>query len=259
MIERMNYCCNLLTAVLDGVYGWIDEAIAIIIVVIVFNFFAKRGLIKLHKYFEKTNQIWKNSFVQALYRPLSAYVWFFALFHTLDLISHRVFEGTFLAKMHQVLAVGFLLAIAWFFMRWKKNIVSNFHAQHKTPLGSMEPGKIDVVDKAATMFILFLAALFILEVTGQNINTLIAFGGVGGLAIAFASQEMVANFFGGLMIYITRPFEVGDWINLPSHHVEGHVEEIGWYTTRMRTFEKRPIYIPNSMFSKSHRYDSISA
>lgn len=250
LIERLNTCCNLVNAVLDGAYGWVDEAIAIVLIVIIFNFFAKRGLLKLHEYFKRSNQIWKNSFVQALYRPLSAYVWFFALFHTLDLISHQVFEGTFLANMHLVLTVGLLLSIAWFLMRWKNIIVFNVHAQSKKKPSSMDAGKIDVMDKIATMFILFLSALFILEITGQNINALIAFGGVGGLAIAFASQEMIANFFGGLMIYVTHPFEIGDWINLPEHNVEGYVEEIGWYMTRIRTFEKRPIYVPNSMFSK---------
>lgn len=248
LIDHLNSCCNLVIAVFDGVYGWMDEAIGIVLFVIIFNFLAKRGLKSLHKHYERTNKIWKDSFVQALYRPLSAYVWFFALFHTLDLISHRVFEGTFLANMHLVLLIGLVLTFAWFLMRWKKLIVINIHA-NKQP-NSLDPGKIDVIDKLATMFILFLCALFILEVTGRNINTLIAFGGVGGLAIAFASQEMISNFFGGFMIYVTHPFGVGDWINLPEHNVEGHVEEIGWYMTRIRTFEKRPIYIPNSMFSK---------
>ena len=90
-----------------------------------------------------------------------------------------------------------------------------------------------------------------MEVTEQSMNTLIAFGGVGGLAIAFASQEIVANFFGGLMIYITHPFGINDWIDVPEHKIEGYVEEIGWYMTRLRTFEKRPVYIPNALFSKA--------
>ena len=66
MLDRFNNCCNIVTAIFDGAYGWLDEAIAIVIFVVVFNFFAKRGLKALHKYFEKTNKIWKDSFVQAL-------------------------------------------------------------------------------------------------------------------------------------------------------------------------------------------------
>ena len=250
LINRIYDCCSVAALVLDGAYGWVNEAIAIVLFVLIFNFLAKWILKKLHHHFEKNNKIWKDSFVQALYSPLSAYVWFFAIVHTVDLISHRVFEGTFLENMHLVLNIGLILAIAWFLMRWKNLIVNKLRSK-SARINQLAPGKIDVINKTMTVVILFLVALFILETTGQNISTLIAFGGIGGLAIAFASQEMISNFFGGLMIYMTQPFGVGDWINLPEHNVEGNVEEIGWYTTRIRTFEKRPVYIPNSMFSKA--------
>lgn len=250
LFDKLRNYSNILVAILDGVYGWIDEAIAIAIFVVLFNFLAKRGLKSLHKYFEKTNQIWKDSFVQALYRPLSVFVWFFAVIHILDLISQYVFESTILSNLHQIIIISFAMCVAWFSMRWKRLIVFNIRAQSSTFFNTMDAAKIDVIDKVVTMFILFICILFILEFTGQNINTLIAFGGVGGLAIAFAAQEMIANFFGGFMIYMTHPFMIGDWINLPERNLEGYVEEIGWYMTRVRTFEKRPIYIPNSMFSK---------
>lgn len=250
LLKFVNMFHSILSFTMDGTYKWILEAIGIVLLVLIINFFAKRGLEKLHLYFERTNQIWKDSFVQSFYRPLSAYIWFYAFFQLIDLISHRVFEGTIFSNLPKVLSIGLVSAIAWFLMRWKKAIIFNMHLQslkHDQPIDS---GKIDVINKMWTIIILFLTALSVLEITGQNINTLIAFGGVGGLAIAFASQEMIANFFGGLMVYVTQPFTVGDWINLPERKVEGNVEEIGWYMTRVRTFEKRPIYIPNSMFSK---------
>lgn len=114
----------------------------------------------------------------------------------------------------------------------------------------MDRGKIDVLNKLGTVLIFFLTTLMLLEVTHRSITTLLAFGGVGGLAIAFASQEVIANFFGGFMIYITHPFSVGDLITLPEKDIEGYIEEIGWYMTRIRSPEKRPMYIPNSVFSK---------
>ena len=76
-----------------------------------------------------------------------------------------------------------------------------------------------------------------------------AFGGMGGIAIGFAAQDLLANFFGGLFIYTDRPFSVGDWIRSPDRNLEGTVEKIGWRVTRIRTFDKRPLYIPNSIFS----------
>jgi MscS family membrane protein len=53
------------------------------------------------------------------------------------------------------------------------------------------------------------------------------------------------------MIYITQPFTIGEWINLPERQIEGHIEEIGWYLTRIRSFDKRPIYVPNSVFTQT--------
>ena len=82
-------------------------------------------------------------------------------------------------------------------------------------------------------------------------QTLIAFGGIGGLALAFASQQVISNFFGGLMVYLTSPFTIGEWVNIPDRNIEGHIEEIGWYLTRIRNFEKRPIYVPNSVFTQT--------
>ena len=76
-----------------------------------------------------------------------------------------------------------------------------------------------------------------------------AFGGIGGIAIGFAAKDLLANFFGGLMIYMDRPFTQGDWIRSPDKNIEGTVESIGWRLTCIRTFDKRPLYVPNSVFA----------
>ena len=70
------------------------------------------------------------------------------------------------------------------------------------------------------------------------------------VAIGFAAKDLLSNFFGGLFIYLDRPFAVGDWIRSPDREIEGTVEQIGWRVTRIRTFDKRPLYIPNSVFSQ---------
>jgi len=77
----------------------------------------------------------------------------------------------------------------------------------------------------------------------------LAFGGVGGIAIGFAARDLLANFFGGLMIYLDRPFSVGDWVRSPDREIEGTIERIGWRLTVIRTFDKRPLYVPNSVFA----------
>ncbi|WP_273009454.1 mechanosensitive ion channel family protein, partial [Spongiibacter tropicus] len=76
------------------------------------------------------------------------------------------------------------------------------------------------------------------------------FGGIGGIAVGFAAKDLLANFFGGLMVYLDRPFSVGDWIRSPDKNIEGTVENIGWRQTRIRTFDQRPLYVPNATFTQ---------
>lgn len=235
---------------MEGAYGWAVQALSILLFVIIFNFFVKALLVRLYHRFESKHQDWKASFVRALYRPLSVFVWIVAATYTLDIISHQLWEVPLWASPHQIIQVGAILAFAWFLLRWNHHVVRFMILKSKRHQIVMDQNKIDIIGKLITIFILFFTVLLIMEVTNRSMQTLIAFGGIGGLALAFASQEVISNFFGGLMIYFTHPFSIGDWIKLPERDLEGHVEEIGWYMTLVRSFEKRPIYVPNSIFSK---------
>ena len=100
-----------------------------------------------------------------------------------------------------------------------------------------------------TVIIFIIALLVILHILKINIAGLLALGGIGGVAIGFASKDLLANFFGALMIYLDKPFQVGDWICSPEKQIEGTVESIGWRQVKIMTFETRPIYVPNAVFS----------
>jgi MscS family membrane protein len=93
------------------------------------------------------------------------------------------------------------------------------------------------------------ATLVGLQYLDINISAVLTFGGIGGIAIGFAARDLLANFFGAMMIFLDRPFSVGDWIRSPDREIEGTVEEIGWRLTRIRTFDQRPLYVPNSVFT----------
>jgi MscS family membrane protein len=113
----------------------------------------------------------------------------------------------------------------------------------------MDPTTASAISKLVKGSVLITATLMVLQNLGYSISGVLAFGGVGGIAIGFAAKDLLANFFGGLMIYLDRPFNVGDWIRSPDKDIEGTVEKIGWRLTTVRTFEKRPLYIPNAVFA----------
>jgi len=250
MFDYLKTCCELAEGSLNGKYGWFWDIGTIMLIIVLFNFGLKQLLCFLQRYFKEHNQLGKESFVTSLYLPYSYYVWFFAGVEMLDFTTLQIFSKSFLPQKEMILEIGVIAALAWFLLRWKNAVISLFVKQYSSNKALYGATRIDVINKIATVLIFLIAGLLLLEVTGSNLNTLIAFGGISGLAVAFASQEVIASFFGGLMIYITQPFAIGDWILLPEKDIEGHVEEIGWYTTKVRTFEKSPIYIPNSIFSK---------
>lgn len=99
------------------------------------------------------------------------------------------------------------------------------------------------------MAIFLLLLLLYGEHLGLSLSGLMAFGGFGGIAIGIAGRDVLSNMFSGVMLYFDRPFRLGDWIRSPDRDIEGTVEEIGWRMTRITTFDKRPLYVPNSVFS----------
>ena len=114
---------------------------------------------------------------------------------------------------------------------------------------SADKATVRATAKLVRIVLWVVAGLMILQSVGVSISGLLAFGGIGGIAVGFAAKDLLANFFGGLMIYLDRPFNVGDWVRSPDREIEGTVENIGWRLTTIRSFSKRPIYVPNSMFS----------
>lgn len=99
-------------------------------------------------------------------------------------------------------------------------------------------------------FVLVLSFVLLFgEHLGLSFSGLLAFGGFGGIAIGIAGRDVLSNVFSGVMLYFDRPFRLGDWIRSPDRDIEGTVEEIGWRMTRITTFDNRPLFVPNSLFS----------
>ena len=234
---------------IEGGYGLTAELIAITSLVIVINVLLKWVLLKLHNRYRAHGNLWMDTLIVALIKPLTSLVWFIAVIQAFTYLWQEFGSGILSFSPHLILSAGTIIAFGWFLMRWKKLVVHRLLERSKAGLILLDHGKVDALNKISTVAIYLVSGLLLLEQTGSSLNTLIAFGGVSGLAIAFASQQIIANFFGGIVIYFTQPFVVGDWIQLPEKDIEGYVEEIGWYTTRVRTFNKRPIYIPNSMLT----------
>ncbi len=158
-----------------------------------------------------------------------------------------VSERESLTVFNRAVAVAFWLSVFWLIL----NVFDIFFMLAENRIGSKSASAASLINflrKVVKSIIIIIALLSILDNVGVNVNTIIASLGIGGMALAFAAQDTIANFFGSVSIIIDRPFLVGDWIKTLNY--EGNVEAIGFRSTRIRTFTKTLVTIPNSILAK---------
>jgi MscS family membrane protein len=106
----------------------------------------------------------------------------------------------------------------------------------------------DLVKKSLRVFIIIVGSVMVIDNLGYNIGGIIATLGIGGAAFAFAAKDTIANIYGSIALALDRPFRVGDWIQV-GDKVDGDVEEIGLRSTKVRTWPKTVISIPNAVLA----------
>ena len=111
----------------------------------------------------------------------------------------------------------------------------------------MDDTIVDFVLKVTRIFIYVVAIFSVLSILEINLTGLIAGLGLGGLIVTLAAQDTAKNLFGGIVIFIDKPFVVGDWIETDNY--EGTIEDITFRTTRIRTFENALVNIPNAIIA----------
>ena len=226
---------------LDREKLWIIYIFAIIFFALLVDLIQKRILTRVQARLEKTSIPWDDALVQALRRPLSLLIWIIGLSLALQVMQ--------ITAAVVVREVGIMLVIAWTLTRFISFMEKNILHQKEIAGKSIDRTTANAISQLLRISVLITAFLVILQTLGVNISAILAFGGIGGIAVGFAAKDLLANFFGGMMIYLDRPFDLGDWVRSPDKQIEGTVEKIGWRLTVIRTFDKRPLYVPNSVFA----------
>ena len=205
-----------------------------------------RLVTQLQRSAQRSDLRWDNVLADALIRPSKWAIWLLVVYLSLGL-----FEGTdqFRTLARQVADTALILILAWIAQRALKGAEAELLSEHRGKRQSDDRATIRATLRLVRISLGIVVALMVLQSLGVSVSGLLAFGGIGGIAVGFAARDLLANFLGGLSIYLDRPFTVGDWIRSPDREIEGTVEDIGWRMTRIRTFDQRPLYIPNSVFS----------
>ena len=228
--------------------SWLPQVLTILGAVTLVNIGAHYLLRRIEKIAARTATVWDDALIKATRKPLTLVLWVTGATYAIQIVHQHL--GT---PVHDVVLPArntlVIIALAWFLLRLIRHASHNALARSAAMETGMDYTTVDALSKLGRFSVVVLAALVILQTLGFSISGVLAFGGIGGIAVGFAAKDMLANFFGGLTIYLDRPFTVGEWIRSPDHQIEGTVEYIGWRHTRVRAFNKNPIYVPNALFT----------
>ena len=196
-----------------------------------------------------TENPWDEALIESVAKPVSAFVWLWGITIAANVIGDANNVSIFNQIVEPVRQIGVVVILTWFVLRLIVRIEHNVIKIGREKERDYDVTTVQAITKLIRVSVFITGALIMMQELGVSVSGVLAFGGIGGMAIGFAAKDLLSNFFGGLMLYLDRPFAVGDWIRSPDRNIEGTVENIGWRLTLIRTFNKRPLYVPNSTFA----------
>lgn len=178
--------------------------------------------------------------VEAIARPASLFLIF-----KLWIWGLPTFQFPLLFTVYAVLFLRISLPV---FGMMIGNHVVDFVALYMGKLAEKTEGTLDdqlipLLKKVLTTFVHIIGFVFILNAMKIDVTSVLTGLSIGGLAFAFAAQDTIKNLFGSFTIFMDRPFQVGDWI--VAGDINGTVEEVGFRSTRIRTFSNSVLYVAN--------------
>ncbi len=223
-------------------------------VLIIFVGFASRRVIQAvfarlaHKAHD-SNVKWDDEATRLLAKPLAIVVqillWMVAA--TLMLLPTSPFNTRLLIA--QGLEAALMFAVIWVFFRVVDVLASVVERLAEKTQTRIDDQAVPLLRKTLKVFLAVLGFVFIIQNLGFSVLSVLTGLGIGGLALALAAQDSVANFFGSLVLFTDAPFQVEDYVEV--NGVCGTVEEVGFRTTRIRKDDSSIVCVPNQTFTSS--------
>jgi len=190
---------------------------------------------------KKTKTMFDDELIETLEPPIKFFIGILGLYFAFIYLN--------LGSSYNLIASKVLFSFVIFVSSWAlyraDNILSKtLETIFKKQNYEVALGFIPFFSKFIKFSIIVFAVVLIIQTWGYNIGAIITGLGIGGLAVALAARDTLANLFGSIMILFDRPFTIGDWIK--TSDTEGVVEDIGFRSTKIRTFENSLVSVPNS-------------
>lgn len=225
------------------------KALIILVITVILCFLLPIFYQKYQRRLNSKSPILSVALLESIYKPLMVLIAIMGIIYALESLC-IAWKGLSAEQLHLIRNLTFTGLFAWFLWRFVSVVKEAFLQtyKNKTPNKAIDKTLVHGLSQIAKLSIIILTALSVFQIFGFSMAGILAFGGMGGVVIGFAAKDLLANLFGSFMLFLDRPFVIGDRISLPALKVEGAVEEIGWRVCRLRTPDCRPVYIPNALF-----------
>lgn len=197
------------------------------------------------KYTEKTKTILDDILIDMLEEPIAVAITIAGFFWAVSFLT--IPDPDIRNFINKFLTFLLVVDITWLVARTADALIQAYLVpMTEKSESSFDDQLLPIVQKGLKAVIWILGIILALDNMNVDIGAMIAGLGIGGLALALAAQDAVKNIFGGIMIFIDKPFKINDRIQI--HGYDGTVEEVGLRSTRVRTLEGRLMTMPNSVF-----------
>lgn len=228
--------------------------IALALAIILFAFAAKKLLINamaksLLHLAKKTKTEVDEMLVEAIRPPLGGLTILAGFFFASVIIRFPTEPVNVSKLVNGLLRTFAIVIVSWALYRSIQVVVHMLENITSKTESELDDQLVPFIEKFLKVVVIVLGFVLVVREWGYDINGLLAGLGLGGLAFALAAKDTLANLFGSIMIITDRPFVLGDWIKTPN--TEGTVEEIGFRSTKVRTFANSLVSVPNSIIANS--------
>jgi MscS family membrane protein len=243
MLEQVElYLQRLLISLNIG--NWVANFALVLFITLMLQLIWRGFTKKTQVVIERTENHWDDIAWFAVWRPMNWLILLMGGSMALRVVAES--EDLLISNyLPLVQKISILILVGWAFWRLVNKAESTFVAHD-----DKDTTTVTAMAKLAKLSLSVIVILSAVQTLGVSVSGVLAFGGMGGLVVGMAAKDLLSNLFGALMVYMDKPFKVGDWIRSPDKSIEGTVEDIGWRVTRIRTFDKRPLYVPNSLFTQ---------
>lgn len=214
--------------------------IASLIIAFFIQFVLKKYLLAIAK---TTESRMDDIAMRRMSAPLAVFVIFLGVYFALKNLSYL---SEYAKYVHGTFFVVIALLASWFVAGLSSAFIGKWLQVHKRYQKTPQ-----LLNKVVIIVVYLIALIVILGYFDIEITPLITALGVGGLAVGLALQNTLSNFFAGLHIISDQPVKVGDFVELTDSNLSGHVEDIGWRSTRIRTLPNTFIIVPNAKLAES--------